>query len=53
MLVADGVLAFMAEDGRIVASSPAVDAAVAAAERIDRRVVGALVLVTESPVGCH
>jgi len=52
VLVADGLLPFLAGEGRIVVSTPAVDAAVDAADRIDERVVGTLVLVTDPPVGC-
>lgn len=52
VLVADGLLPFLAVEGRIVSSTPAVEAAVADTERIDRRVVGTLVIVTDPPVGC-
>ncbi|NNE12049.1 MAG: hypothetical protein HKN41_07355, partial [Ilumatobacter sp.] len=53
VLVADGVVAFMAADGRLVESTPAVDAVVAEAALIDRRVVGTLVLVADPPVDCR
>ena len=53
VLVADGVLAFMAEDGRITRSTVAVDHALARADEIDRRVNGALALVADPPVGCR
>ena len=46
-LVADGVLGFMADDGRIVRSSAAVDALLAERRRVDRFVRGFLVLVAE------
>ena len=52
VLVADGVLAFLAADARIVESSPAIDVAVERADELDRRVVGALVLVVDPPVDC-
>ncbi len=52
MLVADGLLSFLASEGRIVRSSPAVDAAVEQAPAIDARVVGTLLLVADPPVGC-
>ena len=53
VLVADGLLPFLAVDGRIRRSTPAIDRAVAEAERIERRVVGTLVLVVDPPVGCR
>jgi hypothetical protein len=52
VLVADGLLAFLANTDRIVTGTPAVDQAVASAPEIDRRVEGTLVLVTDPPVGC-
>lgn len=53
VLVADGLLPFLASEGRITRSTPAVDRAVAEAESIDRRVRGTLVLVVEPPIGCR
>ncbi len=52
VLVADGLLPLLATEGRILASSAGVDAAIESADRIDERVVGTLVLVTDPPVGC-
>lgn len=52
VLVADGVVATAAAEGRLTVSSPAVDAAVDRAEVIRRRVDGALLLVVDPPVGC-
>ena len=52
VLVADGVLTFLAADGRIIESSPAIDLAIERADELDRRVVGALILVVDPPVDC-
>jgi len=52
VLVADGLLSFLASEARIKRSSPAVDAAIAQSATIDERVVGALLLVADPPVGC-
>ena len=52
VLVADGVLAAAAAEGRVTVSTPAIDAVVDQAESIERRVNGALVLVVDPPVGC-
>ena len=52
VLVADGVLAAAAVEGRVTVSTPAIDAVVDQAESIERRVNGALVLVVDPPVGC-
>jgi hypothetical protein len=52
VLVADGVLATAAAQGRITVSTPAVDAVVARADEVRRRVNGTLVLVADPPAGC-
>lgn len=52
VLVADGVLRFLATEGRISDTTAAVDRAVEMADVIDRRVVGTLILVTDPPIGC-
>ncbi|MEO6652937.1 MAG: hypothetical protein ABIP17_09805 [Ilumatobacteraceae bacterium] len=52
VLVADGLLPFLSAEGRIVRSTPAVDAAVTQAGLIDRRVVGTLLLIADPPIGC-
>lgn len=51
VLVADGLLPFLAAEGRIVTATEAVERAIADADRIERRVVGTLVLVVDPPVG--
>jgi plasmid stabilization system protein ParE len=53
VLVADGLLAFLAGTDRIATGTPAVDQAVASAAEIDRRVEGTLVLVTDPPHPCN
>ena len=52
VLVADGVLPTAAAEGRITVSTPAIDEVIDMARTIERRVDGALLLVTEPPVGC-
>lgn len=52
VLVADGVVAAAAADGRIVVSTPAIDDLTDRAESVERRVNGALVLIVDPPVGC-
>lgn len=52
VLVADGLLPFLASESRIMRSTPAVDAAIAAATTIDERVVGTLLLIADPPIGC-
>jgi hypothetical protein len=52
VLVADGVLASAAAEGRIIGSTPAVDEVVGMTDTIERRVNGALLLITDPPVGC-
>ena len=52
VLVADGVVAVAASDGRITSSTPAIDQVIERAATIERRVTGALVLIADPPVGC-
>lgn len=52
VLVADGVLLTAAIEGRITVSTPAIDAVIDMARSVERRVDGALLLVTDPPVGC-
>jgi hypothetical protein len=52
VLVADGVMPVVAGQGRIIASTPAIDEVIDMARSIERRVNGALVLVTDPPLGC-
>lgn len=52
VLVADGVVAVAADQGRLSSSTPAIDAVVDGAASIERRVNGALVLITDPPLGC-
>lgn len=53
VLVADGLLPFLADGDRIDASTPAIDTALDRAVLIDKRVVGTLLLVADPPVGCR
>ncbi|MDW3213103.1 MAG: hypothetical protein R8G01_03840 [Ilumatobacteraceae bacterium] len=52
VLVADGVVTAAAADDRILETTSAIDALVAQADRVGRRVDGTLVLIADPPIGC-